>query len=36
MPDWAVGYRGLGRADLTTETAVPRIREFAQAALDRP
>jgi aminoglycoside phosphotransferase (APT) family kinase protein len=36
MPEWAVGYRSLGRPDLTTETAVPRIRAFAQAALDRP
>jgi len=35
MPEWAVGYRTLGRADLRTETAVPRIRAFARAALDR-
>jgi aminoglycoside phosphotransferase (APT) family kinase protein len=35
MPEWAVGYRVLGRPDLTTETAVPRIRAFAQAALER-
>jgi aminoglycoside phosphotransferase (APT) family kinase protein len=35
MPEWAVGYRMLGRPDLTTETAVPRIRAFARAALER-
>jgi len=35
MPQWAVAYRVMRRPDLTTETAVPRIRAFAQAALDR-
>ncbi len=35
MPEWAAGYRILGRPDLTTEIAVPRIRAFARAALDR-
>jgi aminoglycoside phosphotransferase (APT) family kinase protein len=35
MPYWAGAYRVMGRADLTTETAVPRIRAFARAALDR-
>jgi aminoglycoside phosphotransferase (APT) family kinase protein len=34
MPEWAVAYRIMGRPDLTTQTAVPRIRAFAQAALD--
>jgi aminoglycoside phosphotransferase (APT) family kinase protein len=35
MPEWAVGYRVLGRPDLTADVATERIREFAQAAVDR-
>ena len=35
MPEWAVAYRIMGRPDMTTQTAVPRIRAFAQAALER-
>lgn len=34
MPDWAVAYPLLGRADMTPEVAVERIRAFAQVALD--
>jgi len=35
MPEWAVAYRVLGRPDLTADVATTRIREFAQAAVDR-
>jgi len=34
MAEWAVGYRILGRPDLTADVAVGRIRAFAQAALE--
>jgi len=34
MPEWAGGYRALGRPDLTAERATALIRAFARAALE--